>query len=80
MRKIEVVRLAEELHRRRDVFEIQLVHRLIEAMLEDVKDDFIRVPVVDLPKCQATAATLAQLLKMLTHPRPGAAQTEKPNG
>jgi hypothetical protein len=56
------------------------MYRMIELMLEDVKDDFVRCPAADLPKCQATAATLAQVLKLMTNPRPGAAQTEKPNG
>ena len=68
-RRRAIAQISDELYRRRDTSEVGLMARLLELMLEEVQNDFIRAPVADLPRVQATAGQLAQLIKMLSQAR-----------
>lgn len=68
-RRRAIVQISDALFLLKDRQEVGLVIRLLELMLEEVQSDFIKAPTADLPKVQATAGQLTQLLKMLTHPR-----------
>ena len=68
-RRLAISQGAEQLYLRRETHEVSLMISVLELMLQEVQDDFIRAPVADLSRIQATAGQLAQLIKMLTHPR-----------